>query len=422
MIALWIVTVCCIFFPVYAVVGYPPLLWMAARLFGKGAPHCDDIKPRVTMIVSCYNEAKVLPRKIDNCLSIDYPPSRLDFVFVSDASSDDTDEIVRGAANKRIRLVRQDKRQGKTKGLNLAMQSIDSQIVVFSDANAMYEPNSIRKLVRPFADESVGYVVGAALYDGSEGSASGRSESLYWNLEVWIKQQESKLYSVVGGDGAIYAIRRTLFWPFDREDINDLVNPLQIVSAGYRGAFERAAVCFEHPAGDFAKEGRRKRRIVNRSFTAITKNKHLLNPFRFRWFSFCLVSHKLLRWMLAPFIVVGIGGVLVLGLAGDEFFRWLLPPVLGFVWLALAGYLLRRQDWQPIPTALAYYVFVVAYSASLGIVDALRGSVTVIWDPPRSDQLADQRQLLLQGLAAVGLAVTSVCLFLSVRVLVELTR
>jgi len=396
--------------PVYVFVIYPVLLWLLARVAGLGAPASSTALPAVTMVVSCYNEEAVLPQKIHNCLEIDYPAERLDFVFVSDASTDGTDAIILKAGDSRIRLVRQSERLGKTCGLNLAMTSIDSDVVVFSDANAMYQADAVRHLVAPFGDESVGYVVGAALYEESGNGASGRAETLYWDYEIWLKRQESALHSVVGGDGAIYAIRRELFWPFDAQDINDLVNPLQIVKAGYRGVFERRAICIEHPAEDFDKESRRKRRIVNRSFTAVLKHRSLLNPLRNARFAFALWSHKLLRWLLAPFLVVALAGLLLLGLVGGPVFAVTLVPVLASLWLATAGFLLKDRSSQPMFTAVPYYFFMVAASATLGLLDSLKGRVAVTWEPPRARTSAVRRESAVRGSAWLTLSLLGIAI------------
>ena len=167
--------------------------------------------PPVTLIISAYNEEKMIGTKLENALELDYPPEKLTIMVVSDASSDRTDQIARSFENRAVVLIRSEERKGKTAGLNTAMEKVVSDIVVFSDANALYQRNTIRKLVRHFSDEQVGYVVGHARYETCEDSAAGQSEGAYWDLEIRIKIWESAFSSVVGGDGALYAIRRSLW-------------------------------------------------------------------------------------------------------------------------------------------------------------------------------------------------------------------
>jgi cellulose synthase/poly-beta-1,6-N-acetylglucosamine synthase-like glycosyltransferase len=255
------------------------------------------------MVISAYNEERSIKQKIENCLALNYPAEKLQFYVVSDCSDDQTDEIVREYEDRGVILVRQNERLGKTAGLNKVMTLIDSDLVVFSDANAMYDPEAVRFLVRHFVDPEIGYVVGHARYIDSSTSSAAQSENFYWNIEVMLKQWESNFSSVVGGDGAIYMIRPELYEPLEETDINDFVNPLQIIAAGYRGIFDSNAYCTEEAADDFEKEFGRKVRIVNRSFNGLLRVKQLLNPFRFPRFCWLVVSHKLLRWF-SPFIFI----------------------------------------------------------------------------------------------------------------------
>ena len=169
-------------------------------------------------------------------------------MVVSDASSDGTDEIV-GAYAPRVELWRQPARRGKTAGLNAVVPQLRGEVVVFSDANAMYDPSALRMLVRSFADPAVGCVTGVARYAAGGRSAADAGERAYWGYEIWLKRLESSVSSLVGGDGAIYAIRRALWSTLPENAINDFLNPLQIVGRGYRGVFESEAICYEETAG-----------------------------------------------------------------------------------------------------------------------------------------------------------------------------
>jgi len=223
---------------------YPALLGAMTRGRVRHRPSLNGGgEPTVTLIISAHDEAAVIGEKLRNSGSLDYPRDKLDIIVVSDASTDGTDDIVRQeqALDGRIRLLRQPARRGKSTGLNAAVDTAKGEIVVFSDANAIYDRMALRELVRPFHDPRIGYVVGAALYSHEAGSAAAESEGIYWRFELRLKRLESQLGCVVGGDGAIYAIRRSLFQPLRADDISDFVNPLQIVARGYRGSFNGAA-------------------------------------------------------------------------------------------------------------------------------------------------------------------------------------
>lgn len=381
-----VLTILCLLIPVYVYVGYPALLWALTRSKPRLTHLREDAFPPVVLIISCYNEADVIEAKLQNSLELDYPKELIRIVVVSDGSDDGTDDLVRQFANEGVKLVRQEGRLGKTMGLNLAMENVNAEITVFSDANAMYAPDAITKLVRNFADPEVGYVVGAALYTDSEDGASARNENLYWRYELAIKAMESRLHSVVGGDGAIYAIRSELWEPLQQQDINDFVNPLQLVSKGYRGIFDDEARCFEETAGDFDREVARKERIVNRSIRGLFRVRSVMNPFRTGVFALMVVSHKLLRWIIPLFLVLGAIGSLILAAGGLPLFQFVSFAIAVILVLAFAGHCRREKKHLAIWVSAPYYFVMVNLYAVRGIFRALLGETQVVWNSSRSQQ------------------------------------
>jgi cellulose synthase/poly-beta-1,6-N-acetylglucosamine synthase-like glycosyltransferase len=371
----------------YVYVAYPIILQLLSLLLKtKPARQDEMLIPEVSLIISCYNEVDVVKEKIENSLAIDYPKDKLKIIIVSDGSDDGTDEIAKQYSTAGIVLIRQEGRLGKTSAINLAMEQVTSEVVVFSDANAMYETDAIKKLVRNFADETVGYVVGAALYTDGKTSAAAASEDIYWRYEIKLKTLESKLHSVVGGDGAIYAIRRDLFIELDAKDINDFVNPLQIIAQGYRGVFDAEANCLEETAGDFSKEAKRKQRIVNRSFRGLMKVKEVMNPFKFGFFSFEVISHKLLRWLIPVFIVSFAFGSLFLSYENIHAFKIVTFLGIIFLWLAQIGFLKSRDKHSSPLFFIPYYFLMVNYYSLIGVITALSGNIQVTWSTPRTNE------------------------------------
>lgn len=366
--------------------GYPTILWLLSKILkGKPVQRSEDHEPSVTLMISCYNEIDVVDAKIQNALALDYPKEKINIVVISDGSDDGTDDVAKSYESQGVSLVRQEGRLGKTSAINLAMTTCSTDIVVFSDANAMYQQDAIKKLVRNFNDENIGYVVGAALYTDGQDSSAAASEDIYWKYEIALKTMESNLHSVVGGDGAIYAIKRELFIPLDQKDINDFVNPLQIIEQGYRGIFDKEAICLEETAGDFSKEYKRKQRIVNRSFRGLMKVKSVLNPFKFGFYSFEIISHKLLRWLQPIFIATFALGSITLGLLGNELYKYI--SLLGFVflWLAQIGYLKSKQQHISKLFFIPYYFIMVNYYSLMGVITALAGNIQVTWSTPREN-------------------------------------
>lgn len=380
-----------LFLLVYPYLIYPVLLKILSLNSVESGdwPEPASELPSLTLIISAYNEAAIIAKKLDNSLRLNYPEDKLEIMVISDASDDGTDEIVREYAQEdsRIRLLRQEERLGKTAGLNKGVPEARGEIIVFSDANAMYHPDALLELVKPFQNPRVGYVVGAALYNDPEAEAA-ESEGLYWKFELALKEMESTVSSVVGGDGAIYAIRKPLFWPLQPDDINDFVNPLQIVSEGYQGVFNPKAICYEDAANDFAKEFKRKRRIVNRSWRAVKRYLNRFNVMKHFTFLGMLFSHKVLRWFSAFIFLIFLAANLLLVAVRPNFWYWLtLLGALSFLALAWVGASLDKQKKEiPFYFYIPYYFVMVNWSAALGIIDEQRGIRYSVWSHIRSTE------------------------------------
>ncbi len=379
----------CIFLLIYPYLIYPLLLKIFIKINGtknEPPPNSND-RPSVTFIISVHNEAQVIEEKLANALALDYPQDRLDIMIISDASDDETDAIVEEWAKKHppIRLVRQHQRRGKTAGLNAGIRQSTSDIIIFSDANAMYKKDAVSELVKYFAMPDTGYVMGAALYTDASESEASQSEGLYWKFELALKKLETKFHSVVGGDGAIYAIRRELYWPLEDDDINDFVNPLQIVAKGYRGIFNPDAICYEDAGGEFQKEFKRKRRIVNRSWRAVKRYISWFDAGRQFKFLFQLFSHKVIRWFsMAILFVLFVTNLLLTVYSQGLFFKIAFIGQVAMIVAALLGaYLDSKGKSIPKLIYLPYYFFLVNYAALLGIWDESRGIKHVVWDHVR---------------------------------------
>ena len=367
---------------VYVYLGYPILLALLARFSETRGVDSEFPAPSVTLLISAFNESQVIAAKLENALALEYERDRLEILVISDGSDDGTDEIVQSFYPRGVRLLRQEPRMGKTAGLNLGVSQAHCQILVFSDANALYQPDAVRHLVRHFANPKVGYVVGnARYYEKGLESASAESEGLYWKLETYLKKKESLFGSVVGGDGAIYAIRRELYSPLLPTDINDFLNPLQIIVRGYTGVFEPAAVCYEEAAENFSQEYRRKVRIISRSLNALRRIPAVLNPMNNTRHCFSLVSHKLLRW-LAPFFMILCFGVNLV-LWRSPFYKIFALLQFAFYCIAMIGWWWRPGNKIGKLFSLAFYFCMVNLASLVGCVKCFRGDLSGKWSPPR---------------------------------------
>lgn len=368
----------------YIYVGYPLLLqlivwWRRPKAVGSAA-----VEPSVTFVISAYNEAAVIRKKIENTLALDYPRERLRVVVISDRSDDGTDEIVLEYAAHGVSLARQEQRLGKTAGLNRTVPTLTSDVVVFSDANAMYEADALRKLVRNFADPEVGCVTGEARYLKAHHNAAGRGERAYWDYEMRVKRLETAVGSMVGGDGAIYAIRRQLWQGIPDTAINDFLNPLQIVEAGWRAVYEPEAICYEETAGHTGREWRRRVRIVSRSWRAVFQAPGVLNPFRVGLFAWCIFSHKILRWFSGVFVAGAvIGGIGVV----ENLVEVRQMAYLAIVAAAVLVVLLLTLSQARAALAVLTYFAVINGASLAGLVRGTFGRVSGVWTPPRVTEM-----------------------------------
>jgi len=369
----------------YVYVGYPVVLGLLTRLVGREMERLEASEPTVTLLISAYNESSVIEEKIKNSLALEYPKDLLEVMVVSDCSDDGTDEVVQRYARSGVRLVRQHERRGKSAGLNLAVRQAMGQILVFSDANAIYRSDAVRHLVKHFGDPEIGYVVGNARYiDSASATQAAEAEGLYWKMETWLKKKESAIYSVVGGDGAIYAIRRELYTPLLPTDINDFLNPLQIIQRGYRGIFEPSAVSYEEAAGSFRKEFRRRVRIISRSFTAVRRAAGVLNPLKHTRHWFLLMSHKVLRW-LAPFFMIAMLATALL-LWKSPLFRLAILLQLAFYVMAISGWVLQHRQKNFTLFSIPFYFCLVNVASLMGCFKCIRGDLSGVWTPPRQKE------------------------------------
>lgn len=286
---------------IYPYVIYPLLVVTWSRLFPRPWQK-GGAQPSISFIISVYNEEDVIRQKLENALAIDYPADKLEILVVSDGSTDNTNQIVSSFNEQRVALKAYD-RAGKTACLNHAVAEAKGEILVFTDANSMFPTQAMAMIARNFVDEEVGLVSGWTKYRRPN-SENEESPGMYSRLEKITKEAESLISSCVGADGAIFSVRRQLYRQLQTDDINDFVIPLGVLAQGRRVVLDTDVYCLEEPSGGGGREFRRQARITNRTLRAIRKNKRYLNPMVYGTFSFFLMSHKVLRFLVWFFAVV----------------------------------------------------------------------------------------------------------------------
>lgn len=357
---------------VYTFVWYPLMLFIVSRLFSKQTKK-DSRLPSVTLIISAYNEERSIREKLENTLKLDYPKEQLEIIVVSDGSTDNTDTVVRSFEKRGVALMRIDGRKGKTHCQNRAVEKASGEILIFSDANSMYDSRAIRVLVSNFADPNVGVVCGELRYI----KRSDTEETLYWKLEVLLKHWESSIDSCLGVNGAMYAIPKMLYVPLEDSMQSDFIEPFFVYRNGYRVIYEREAYCTEE-AGSNASEFERKRRIMHGAFSSLSQISEFLNPFRYGWYSISLWSHKVLRWGVS---------VLLFSLFISTVFLAngcvLFAVLLGIQMSVYIGALLGRFFPRTI-FSIPYYIVLVQIASFLAILDWISGKQSSAWESSRT--------------------------------------
>lgn len=363
----------------YIYAGYPLLAAGLAACLHQTVKK-KTFEPPVTILISAYNEAEGIATTIENKLGLEYPQNKLEIIVISDGSTDRTDAIVQSFAAHGVRLLRQEPRAGKTSALNMAVPLAKGDIIIFSDANSLYAPDTLRKLLANFADEKVGYVTGKMIYANPDGTPIGEGCSAYMKYENALRSIETRLGSVVGVDGGIDAVRATLYRPMNADQLPDFVQPLKVVEQGYRVVYEPEAVLWEPTLKDTEDEYRMRVRVSLRAFWALFDMRQLLWPGGNPLFAWQLWSHKVLRYLCFWFLLVAyVTNWLLLG-NGEGYTVMLVLQHAGYVGALAAPRTKRAGVWGKLLTFSRYFVL-LNLAAAHAFAKFLLGKKQVVWTP-----------------------------------------
>lgn len=377
----------------YSYFGYGLVLWLILKIKrgvfkNSNKPSLllkDDALPEVTFMVAAYNEELWIMDKIRNSLALDYPKDKIHFLFVTDGSTDRTPDLIKNAANTEggvnIQLFHKPERRGKIAAVERVMPFVKSPIVIFTDANTDINPQAIRNIVRHYADPSVGAVAGEKQVRMS-GEASGAGEGFYWKYESLLKKWDSELYSVVGAAGELFSIRTALFQPVETDTlIEDFVMTLRIAQKGYRVIYEPEAYAVENHSADVKEELKRKIRISAGGLQAVWRLRALLNPLKYGVLSFQYISHRVLRWTLAP---VALPFIFLFNIYLKNTEGGIYTPILGcqivFYVFSLLGWLFDYCKMKVKLFFIPYYFCMMNYSVYRGFMKLVAGTQSVVWE------------------------------------------
>lgn len=365
----------------YTYTGYPLLLAVRAALRRPPREPLSFV-PTVSVLIAAHNEEIAIAQTIRNVLNLDYPKDKLDVVVVSDGSTDHTDAILESFHDPRVQWLRMSTQQGKTVAQNRAVELCRGEIIVFSDATTQYDRAAVRFLVRHYHDPQVGGVSGRYEYlQPSRKGSAGLGTAVFWQYENIIKMLQSRAGTMTGCSGCIYSVRRSLYTPLPPQSCSDLVEPLAIVRKGYRVVFEPDALAFEKSNEFFHEEFRMRVRVAAHGIDGILGNADLLNIFRHGWVSLQLISHKVLRWMTAIFLLNLLATSILL--ADRSGFRILSAAQLAFYLLsALLASVSPRGRWRIL--GIPFQICVLHAAILVGVSELISGKVYTAWRPVRN--------------------------------------
>lgn len=385
-----------LFIVFYAYIGYGILLYAIIRIrrmsgLASKQPYDIDYEPDVTLFIAAYNEKDFVAGKVKNSRELDYPADKLHMVWVTDGSDDGTPDLLKQFEGVEVHHLPQ--RSGKIGAMNRGMKLVNTPIVVFCDANTMLGKESIRRIVKLFSNPKVGCVSGEKrIFSKDKDAAAGAGEGLYWKYESTLKKWDAELYSVVGAAGELFAIRTELYREVERDTLlDDFIISLRVAQDGYTIQYDPEAFAIETASANVKEELKRKIRISAGGIQSVVRLRSLLNIFKYKTLSFQYISHRVLRWTLAPLsllFMIPTGLILALneGIFGFGFYSTLFWLQITFYLAALVGWYLENKSIKVKLLFVPYYFFIMNLSVFLGFRRYIKGSQSVNWERAKRGQ------------------------------------
>ena len=367
-----------VFLVFFAYFGYPVTL-ATLRLFIHFKYEKSYIFPKVTLIITAYNEEKRIRQKLDNTIQLDYPKNELQIIVASDGSSDQTNKIVQEYSDKGVELLDVKDRKGKENAQKEAIKIANGEIIVFSDTATILDKNGLEEIVANFADRSIGCVSSEDKMIGTDGNTGG-GEGFYVKYEMWLRKLECSVNSVVGLSGSFFAARKEVCQDFSPKMQSDFRTLLSSMRKGMRGVSDPQAIGYYHDIKDTSKEFNRKVRTVIRGLTVFFNNLEFLNFFEFGLFSYQYICHKLLRWLVPFFLILAFISNAILAIKGGLLLYVFIGHLL-FYMMAFAGFIGNKKLSSIIAVKIPKFFIVVNASILVAWIKYLKGERLTMWNP-----------------------------------------
>lgn len=377
----------CLFIIFYTFFGYGILLFAIVKLkkrFKKPFEFSPNASlPTVTLLIAAFNEENIIEEKIKNCLALDYPKEKLEIIFITDGSSDDTPNII--AKYSEIKLLHENTRAGKMAAIKRAIPLIKNEITVFTDANTFLNATAIKELVKHYQNPKVGAVAGEKrIMVAQSADASTAGEGFYWKYESALKKWDYQLYSNVGAAGELFSIKTALYPPVESDTIvDDHMIAMRIAEKGYIIAYEPNAYALESASANTKEELKRKIRIAAGGIQSIFRLKKSANPFHNPILTFQYISHRVLRWTITPWLMIFVlllNVAICLNYPGLLLYQTLLILQLLFYVAAIIGAILESKSIKIKVLFIPFYFCMMNYATILGTFRYFKGKQSAAWE------------------------------------------
>lgn len=373
-----------IFIVFYTYIGYGILLYLLVRIkrifYPQKKENDINYEPEVTILIAAYNEKENVVSKVENTRSLNYPKEKIKHIWVTDGSNDGTPQML--AAYPDVEVLHLDERRGKIAAMNRAMKYVNTPVVIFSDANTMLGEESVRVIARLFSDPKTGCVSGEKrIRVLNEDAAAGAGEGIYWRYESTLKKWDAELYSAVGAAGELFAIRTELFNEVESDTLlDDFIISLRVAMRCFKIDYNPEAYAIESPSENIKEELKRKIRIAAGGIQSVVRLYPLLNIFRYGVLSFQYISHRVLRWTLAPLLLPLIFILNGLLASGSLFYGTIFAAQIIFYLMALLGWFLQSRKIKVKILFVPYYFLVMNYAVYRGFFRYIGKKQSVNWE------------------------------------------
>ncbi|MBP6511803.1 MAG: glycosyltransferase family 2 protein [Bacteroidia bacterium] len=339
-----------------------------------------QFEPTVTFIVPCYNEIEILQSKVINTLQLDYPKEKLQILFITDGSTDGSQ--IKLEQYEQVEVLHDPIRRGKSAAENRSVAHAHGEIIIISDANTVLPSNTIKNMVRHYINPEIGAVSGEKrIGQGEKENAAGAGEGFYWKYESLLKRFDARLHTVVGAAGELFSFRKHLFRPLEEDTIlDDFVLSLRITQAGYRVMYDPTATATETASANSHEELKRKIRICAGGWQAMSRLGSLFNFFKHPILTFQYISHRVLRWTLAPLFLLCTIPFNILLAKNSSLYQIILFLHILFYLFAFLGYHLEKKELKIKTFFIPYYFTMMNYAAILGFFRFIKGNQSAIWE------------------------------------------